>query len=68
MANVMSCENDLKTERREAIVYFNEKEHNPDKFCCSKTEKKVPRYPKVLTTLGICVLCIFEFLFWLYVS
>ena len=28
----MSCENDLKTERREAIVYFNEKEHNPDKF------------------------------------
>lgn len=37
-------------------------------FCCSKTEKKVPRYPKVLTTLGICVLCIFEFLFWLYVS
>ena len=32
MADVMSCENDLKTERREAIVYFNEKEHNPDKF------------------------------------
>ena len=65
----MSCENDLKTERREAIVYFNEKEHKiPINFCYSKTEKKVPKYPKVLTTLGICVLCIFEFLFWLYVS
>ena len=49
-----------------AIVYFNEKEHNSDKCLLYKTEKKFLGVQKVLTTLPICVLCIFEFLFWLY--
>ena len=30
------------------------------------SKKNVPHYPRVLTTMAFCVLCISEFLFWLY--